>query len=230
MSWRTRLTGQEEGAEVNYSITVWLSQELFKQTPVSRGLVLITPARVIAHDPSPLPLTVGLSGILGNIHMVGGGRTHRKKKEIRTKQSGKDRGGEEEQTADTLWLNSSGLPASPELIQGYNYPPKCPSVARLTSKAQVTLSPTEPNPRPSSATASPSSSSSRCLMALCDNDGALVCRKDGLLEIRSMSVLCGQSTMGQFSRSTGHESCLLTVSHHLVKMCHICRSYNTTFT
>lgn len=98
-SWRPRVAGQEEGAEVNYSITVWLSQELFKQTPVSRGLVLITPARVNAHDPSPLPLTMGLSGILGKIHIVGGGQTYRKKKEIKTKQSGKDGWGKEEQTA-----------------------------------------------------------------------------------------------------------------------------------
>lgn len=36
----------EEGAGVNYSITGWLSQELFKQAPVSRGLGLITPAKV----------------------------------------------------------------------------------------------------------------------------------------------------------------------------------------
>lgn len=52
-----------EGAGVNYSITGWLSQELFKQTLVSRGLGLITRAKVNAHDPSPLLLTVGLSGI-----------------------------------------------------------------------------------------------------------------------------------------------------------------------
>lgn len=35
-----------EGAEVNYSITRWLSQELFKQAKASRGLGLITPAKV----------------------------------------------------------------------------------------------------------------------------------------------------------------------------------------
>lgn len=35
-----------EGAEVNYSITRRLSQELFKQAPASRGLGLITPAKV----------------------------------------------------------------------------------------------------------------------------------------------------------------------------------------
>lgn len=36
----------EEGSGVNYSITGWLSQELFKQAPVSKGLGLITPAKV----------------------------------------------------------------------------------------------------------------------------------------------------------------------------------------
>lgn len=41
-----------EGAEVNYSITGWLSQELFKQAPASRGLGLITPAKV---TPTTLP-------------------------------------------------------------------------------------------------------------------------------------------------------------------------------
>lgn len=35
-----------EGAEVNYSITRRLSQELFKQAKASRGLGLITPAKV----------------------------------------------------------------------------------------------------------------------------------------------------------------------------------------
>lgn len=42
----------EEGAGVNYSITGWLSQELFKQAPASRGLGLITPAKV---TPTTLP-------------------------------------------------------------------------------------------------------------------------------------------------------------------------------
>lgn len=42
----------EEGAGVNYSITGWLSQELFKQAPVSRGLGLITPAKA---TPTTLP-------------------------------------------------------------------------------------------------------------------------------------------------------------------------------
>lgn len=53
-------------------------------------------------------------------------------------------------------------------------------------------------------------------MALCDNDSALVCKKDGLIEIRSMSV----RKMGQFTRSIGHEILQLSaLSHHLVKMC-----------
>lgn len=42
---RLKLLGGE-GAEVNYSITRRLSQELFKQAPASRGLGLITPAKV----------------------------------------------------------------------------------------------------------------------------------------------------------------------------------------
>lgn len=181
-----------EGAGVNYSITGWLSQELFKQTPVSRGLGLITPAKVNAHDPSPLPLTVGLSGIFVREIFIWCEKSKhigRKKKRFRLSRVGRTGEGKKSKLASKMWLNSSGLPASPELSQGYNYPPKCPSVARLTSEAQVTLSPTEPNPWPSLATASPSSSSSRCLMALRDNDDALICRKDGLLEIRSMSVL-----------------------------------------
>lgn len=41
-----------EGTEVNYSITGWLRQELFKQGPVSRGLGLITPAKAM---PRTLP-------------------------------------------------------------------------------------------------------------------------------------------------------------------------------
>lgn len=41
-----------EGAGVNYSITVRLSQELFKQAPVSGGLGLITAAKV---TPTTLP-------------------------------------------------------------------------------------------------------------------------------------------------------------------------------
>lgn len=49
-------------------------------------------------------------------------------------------------------------------------------------------------------------------MALGDNDGALVCRKDGPLEIRSMFVLHEQSTMGQFTRSIGHEILWFTVT------------------
>lgn len=81
----------EEGAGVNYSITGWLSQELFKQAPVSRGLGLITPAKVTPTTLSPPPLTAGLSGILGNIHIEGGGVGYRKEKEIKTKQMQKDR-------------------------------------------------------------------------------------------------------------------------------------------
>lgn len=57
-----------EGTEVNYSVTGRLSQELFKQAPASRGLGLITPAKV---TPTTLPthLLLCLPGILGNIHM-----------------------------------------------------------------------------------------------------------------------------------------------------------------
>lgn len=32
-------------------------------------------------------------------------------------------------------LNSGSSASSPELIQGYNYPPKCRSIARLSSVA-----------------------------------------------------------------------------------------------
>lgn len=47
----------EEGAGVNYSITGWLSQELFKQAPANRGLGLITPAKV---TPTTLPNCLSL--------------------------------------------------------------------------------------------------------------------------------------------------------------------------
>lgn len=53
-------------------------------------------------------------------------------------------------------------------------------------------------------------------MALGDNDGALVCRKDGPLEIRSMFVLNERSTMGQFTRSAGHETLWFRQSCHSV--------------
>jgi len=49
-------------------------------------------------------------------------------------------------------------------------------------------------------------------MALGDNDGALVCRKDRPLEIRSMFVLDEGSTMGQFTRSAGQEILWVTVT------------------
>lgn len=49
-------------------------------------------------------------------------------------------------------------------------------------------------------------------MALSDNDGALICRKDGPSEIRSMFVLHERSTMGQFTRSIGHEILGFTVT------------------
>lgn len=49
-------------------------------------------------------------------------------------------------------------------------------------------------------------------MALGDNDGALVCRKDGPLEIRSMFVLHERNAMGQFTRSIGHEILWFTVT------------------
>lgn len=42
-------------------------------------------------------------------------------------------------------------------------------------------------------------------MALGDNDGALVCRRDRLVEIRSMFVLHEYSLMGQFTGFIGHE-------------------------
>lgn len=49
-------------------------------------------------------------------------------------------------------------------------------------------------------------------MALGDNDGALVCRKDGPFQIRSMFVLRECSTMGQFTGSVGHEILWFTVT------------------
>lgn len=64
----------EEGAGVNYSITGWLSQELFKQAPASRGLGLITPAKVTLTTPSPLAF---YCHYYRNIHMERGGRKWR---------------------------------------------------------------------------------------------------------------------------------------------------------
>lgn len=49
-------------------------------------------------------------------------------------------------------------------------------------------------------------------MALGDNDGALICKKVGLFEIRSMFVLHERRTMGQFTRSIGHEILWFTVT------------------
>lgn len=42
-------------------------------------------------------------------------------------------------------------------------------------------------------------------MALVDNDGALVCKKDKLFQIRSMYALHEWSMMSQFTRSVGPE-------------------------
>lgn len=55
-----------EGAEVNYSITRRLSQELFKQALASRGLGPITPAKV---TPTTLPnrLLQGVCQAFGGI-------------------------------------------------------------------------------------------------------------------------------------------------------------------
>lgn len=65
-----------EGAGVNYSITGWLSLELFKQAPASRGLGLITGCKSYAHDPflDPALLSRAPLAVLGNIHMRGGWR------------------------------------------------------------------------------------------------------------------------------------------------------------
>lgn len=49
-------------------------------------------------------------------------------------------------------------------------------------------------------------------MALADNDGALICRKDRLFQIRSMFVPPERSTMGQFTGSIGHEILWFTVT------------------
>lgn len=49
-------------------------------------------------------------------------------------------------------------------------------------------------------------------MALGDNDGALICRKDMSPEIRLMFVLHEWSTMGWFTRSIGHEILWFTVT------------------
>lgn len=76
----------EEGAGVNYSITGWLSQELFKQTPASRGLGLITTAKV---TPTTLPYCLLLHS--GEYSYGGRRGEYMKEKEIKTKQRQKDR-------------------------------------------------------------------------------------------------------------------------------------------
>lgn len=129
---------------------------------------------------------------------------YQKEKEIKTKQRRRDSKGKKSKLAKTTGLNSSGSPASsPELTQGYNYPPKRQSIPRLESGilGYPSFHWTEP-PHPSLATASPLSSSCRCLMAIADNDGALICKKDGF-QIRSMFELL--STMSQFTGSIGYE-------------------------
>lgn len=92
----------EEGAGVNYSITGWLSQELFKQAPVSGGLGLITPAKV---TPTTLPhcLLLWVCQAYQRIFIwkEGGKRraeAHRERKRGRDEDraEGNDRPGEEE--------------------------------------------------------------------------------------------------------------------------------------
>lgn len=121
----------KEGGRVNYSITGWLRQELFKQAPVSRGLGLITPAKVA---PTTLPHHLLLQVYLQNIHKEWGGCM----KEGKRVNGGV---GEWKQSKQA----STALNSSPELSLGYNYPPKCPCVARLGSGSQVTLPSTAPN-------------------------------------------------------------------------------------
>lgn len=137
----------EESDRVNYSITGWLSQKLFKQAPVSRGLGLITPAKVV---PTTLPhcLFLQIYLVFGEISTWRGGEENRgRRKRLSPTRWGRTGEGMKSKQATTMGLNSSGSPVSlPELSQGYNYPPKCPSVARLGSETRVTLPPTEPNP------------------------------------------------------------------------------------
>lgn len=135
----------EEGAGVNYSITGWLSQELFKQAPVSRGLGLITPAKV---TPTTLPHCFLLRACqpFWGIFIWRRGRDIGREKRLRSCR-GETGEGKKSKLARTMELNSNGSSASsPELSQGYNYPPKCPSVARLASEAQVTLPPHQTEP------------------------------------------------------------------------------------
>lgn len=69
----------EEGGRVNYSITGWLRQELFKQAPVSRGLGLITPAKVA---PTTLPHHLLRQVYLWNIHKKGGRKEKRDEEQV----------------------------------------------------------------------------------------------------------------------------------------------------
>ncbi len=68
--------------------------------------------------------------------MEGGGEDIGRKKRLRPSTGRRTGEGKKSKLAKTTGLNSSGSPASsPELSQGYNYPPKCQSVARLASEA-----------------------------------------------------------------------------------------------
>lgn len=66
-----------EGAEVNYSITGWLRQELFKQDRVSRGLVLITPAKAMPRTLFPRPRNASGLDVPENIHTYPRGERER---------------------------------------------------------------------------------------------------------------------------------------------------------
>lgn len=103
-----------EGAGVNYSITGWLSLELFKQLLARRGLGLITGCKSYGHDPFlPHLLPQVSQPFWGNIHTRGcglgvrrggGGRFRmdikkkRKKRRLRPGRDTRTQRGEEEQT------------------------------------------------------------------------------------------------------------------------------------
>lgn len=68
--------------------------------------------------------------------MEGGGVDIGKKKRLRPSRGRRTGKGKKSKLVKMTGLNSSGSAASsPELIQGYNYPTKCRSIARLSSVA-----------------------------------------------------------------------------------------------
>lgn len=140
--------------------------------------------------------------------MEGGGVDIGRKKRLRPRRGRRTGEGKKSKLVKTTGLNSNGSPkSSPELIQGYNYPPKCRSVARLASEAQVTPPPHRTEPlahlRPPSLYPPPGVWWHSLIMTVLSFAGKTGCFKLGW---------CLSEWMGQFTGSIGHEILWFTVA------------------